>query len=165
MIKVANYFLSSLSNPPKINRTQKQQRPPFPEPITFSFLTTFLLHDLTTREIIFNSDTVHETPTLLTLQRRFIMTLWLKRYDITQKHAVKTLRAVVKNRQEMWKVEGPTWKEAGKPRVSAAGERGKRKYESKKGWEKLPTIFEADDTLEQEEKEEWRGRFRVISDR
>ncbi|KAL7268548.1 hypothetical protein RUND412_008822 [Rhizina undulata] len=168
MIKVANYFLSSLSKPPKINRIQiQQQRPPFPELITFSFLTTFLLHDLTTREIIFDPDIVHETPALLTLQhveergyvkptdlvkdpfQRLIMMLLLRRYDTTQEHAVKTLRAVVKHRRELWEVEGPAWKEAGEPRV--AGERGKRKYERTKGWEKLPTIFEAEDTPEEEE--------------
>ncbi|KAL7267433.1 hypothetical protein RUND412_009981 [Rhizina undulata] len=131
---------------------------PFHELTTLSFLTTFLLHDITTREIIFNPDTVHETPKLLTLQRvaereyvkpkdlanepfqRFIMMLWLKQYDITPEDAFNTLRAV--------------WKEAGKLRVSAAGERGKHKYESRKGWEKLTTLFEADDALEQEEEED-----------
>ncbi|KAL7266378.1 hypothetical protein RUND412_011078 [Rhizina undulata] len=178
MIKVANHFLSSLYNPPKINRTQnQQQRPPFPELITSSFLTTFLLHDITTREIIFDPDTVHETPTLFTLQcvaergyvkpkhlvnepfQRFIMMLCLKQYDITTNMPWKRCGPSLRTRQEMWNVEGPTWKEAGKPRVSAAGECGKRKYECKKGWEKLPTIFESDDALKQEEEEERRGRF------
>ncbi|KAL7268549.1 hypothetical protein RUND412_008823 [Rhizina undulata] len=117
------------------------QSPPFPEDITFAFITSFLLQDLTTQEIIFDLDTVHETPALLTLQlaaergyvkpkdlvkepfQRLIMMLWLRRYDITQEHAVKSLRTVVKNRWEMWEVEGPTWEEAGEPRVAV--DRGK----------------------------------------